>query len=636
MKEKPVTLKKKADVESRFNRIRWLSVVGGFMDGMKIEFAPGLNCIIGARGTGKTTVLEFIRFALDAMPDDEAACRRIEALVNQNLDFGRVELGIETKDGMSYIVTRSSGEDPIILAEDRKPTDVTLKAGSLFKADIFSQNEVESIADRSISQLDLLDNFEAQRIAELNAQLKHVGVELSANANGILPLQDKIAALDEELGELPGVEEKLKGMSATGGDDAKVINEAHGQKALRDREKRAVDGTAQFLAEHHRYIGEILGLLEREAVKQFSKDVLSGPNKAILGEIRQSLSECAREVDGHLKKAQERIGAEQARLEGNKGKLATAHAAQEMAFRTLIEKHQEAMGKATERSNFEKRRNELLAKKLERQELTDRRTKLQVERTTLLGKLSELRDKRFKARKEVADRINQVLSPNIRVTITQDGNPERYLALLEELLRGGRVKQGPVAQKIVNAMWPADLVRIARQKNADELVNKAELNPDQAAKVIATLGASGRLHELETVELIDKPKIELNDGGTYKDSQSLSTGQKCTTILPILLMESEKPLLVDQPEDNLDNRFISQTVVESLRKVKTRRQLIFVTHNPNIPVLGDAAKVLVLESDGTTATLIKNGDVDECKAEIVTLLEGGEDAFRQRKERYKY
>ena len=193
-----------------------------------------------------------------------------------------------------------------------------------------------------------------------------------------------------------------------------------------------------------------------------------------------------------------------------------------------------------------------------------------------------------------------------------------------------------MAQKIVNALWPGDLVAIARCRNSAALVEKAELNPSQADKVVSVLAGSGRLDDLETVELVDLPRIELNDGGTYKDSQSLSTGQKCTTILPILLMDSEKPLLVDQPEDNLDNRFISQTVVENLRKVKTRRQLIFVTHNPNIPVLGDAEKVFVLESDGRAARLVKSGPVDACKSEIVTLLEGGEEAFKQRKERYRY
>jgi len=66
---------------AHYHRIRWISVVGGFMDGAKFEFEPGLNCIIGARGTGKTTALELIRFALDAMPDDRDAYKRIDSLI---------------------------------------------------------------------------------------------------------------------------------------------------------------------------------------------------------------------------------------------------------------------------------------------------------------------------------------------------------------------------------------------------------------------------------------------------------------------------------------------------------------------------------------------------------------------------
>jgi ABC-type lipoprotein export system ATPase subunit len=106
--------------------------------------------------------------------------------------------------------------------------------------------------------------------------------------------------------------------------------------------------------------------------------------------------------------------------------------------------------------------------------------------------------------------------------------------------------------------------------------------------------------------------------------------------LPILLMDSENPLLIDQPEDNLDNRFVYETIVDSISKVKKKRQLLFVTHNPNIPVLGEADKVIVLESDGTNAKMVNQGTVDHCKANIVTLLEGGEDAFNRRKVRYAY
>lgn len=81
----------------------------------------------------------------------------------------------------------------------------------------------------------------------------------------------------------------------------------------------------------------------------------------------------------------------------------------------------------------------------------------------------------------------------------------------------------------------------------------------------------------------------------------LSTGQKCNTILPILLLDSDNPLSIDQPEDNVDNSFVFDSVVKNVRQVKRRRQLIFVTHNPNIPVLGGAEKVVVLDSNGITA-----------------------------------
>jgi len=135
---------------------------------------------------------------------------------------------------------------------------------------------------------------------------------------------------------------------------------------------------------------------------------------------------------------------------------------------------------------------------------------------------------------------------------------------------------------------------------------------------------------------MDEPRIQLRDGENYKDSLTLSTGQKCTAILPILLMDSENPLLVDQPEDNLDNRFIFETVVGSIRRIKRCRQLLFVTHNPNIPVLADAERVFVLDSNGSAATKANEGSVDQCKPDIITLLEGGEEAFKRRKERYAY
>ena len=94
------------------------------------------------------------------------------------------------------------------------------------------------------------------------------------------------------------------------------------------------------------------------------------------------------------------------------------------------------------------------------------------------------------------------------------------------------------------------------------------------------------------------------------------------------------PLVVDQPEDNLDNHFIYETVVKAVRRMKERRQMILVTHNANIPVLGEADLVIVMNSDGRTGHVEKSGTVDNCRREIIDLLEGGPEAFKRRSERY--
>ncbi len=93
-------------------------------------------------------------------------------------------------------------------------------------------------------------------------------------------------------------------------------------------------------------------------------------------------------------------------------------------------------------------------------------------------------------------------------------------------------------------------------------------------------------------------------------------------------------MLIDQPEDNLDNHFIYETVVDSILRLKSRRQMIFITHNANIPVLGEAELVVVMNSDGQRGFVEKAGSVDECRNEIIDLLEGGEEAFELRRKRY--
>jgi hypothetical protein len=132
----------------------------------------------------------------------------------------------------------------------------------------------------------------------------------------------------------------------------------------------------------------------------------------------------------------------------------------------------------------------------------------------------------------------------------------------------------------------------------------------------------------------DLPLIELRVGKTWRPSNRLSTGQRCTCILQILLLRSAAPLLVDQAEDSLDNAFIYEVLVERFSKAKEARQLIVATLNPNPPALADADRIHVLDTDDEgCGVLTAAGTFDEVKPHV-ERLEGGRKAFRARGERY--
>src|SRR5204863_7186477 len=143
---------------------------------------------------------------------------------------------------------------------------------------------------------------------------------------------------------------------------------------------------------------------------------------------------------------------------------------------------------------------------------------------------------------------------------------------------------------------PAELARRVRGRR---LTGSFALPDGQAATLERELTEPDLL-TLEVAELCDEATVELDIGTPgnrrYKPLSDLSPGQKSTAILLLTLQSGSEPLLIDQPEDDLDNRFVYDDVVQRLRSAKGRRQLVVATHNANIPVLGDAEQILVLEA----------------------------------------
>ena len=154
-----------------------------------------------------------------------------------------------------------------------------------------------------------------------------------------------------------------------------------------------------------------------------------------------------------------------------------------------------------------------------------------------------------------------------------------------------------------------------------------------------------QLMQLEALELEHQVDIFLNVAHSqsepnYRPLDKLSTGQQCTAILHLLLLENSDPLIMDQPEDNLDNAFIAERIVSELRSAKTSRQFLFATHNANIPVFGDAEWIGVFSAneDGGSLKSEDQGSIDvpKIRDQVANILEGGRDAFIQRKEKYDF
>lgn len=619
------------------HKILRLEVSGGFLDGLRFDFIDGLNCVIGGRGTGKTTVLEFLRYALNAMPDPREASaqhKQLDRLIQGNLGDGRLKAMIQTKEGLVYNIERAAGEDAQISDDLGLPTEFPLDG--VINIEVYSQNQIEEIANNPHFQLDIIDKFKRREIAESQNQIRALNRELSANAGEILKLKGEIVELSEGQSEIKLIEAKLKTFPRMKGQEGDLFQNEIAKKGVRDKEKR-------FVTQLAAYLGNVLRSVEgaREEFKTKSASIsklleaepADAPNAEIFGRIKKTFAQRSAAALSGMATTGQSIDQLQAEVTALHAELDKAHRLQEVQYQELLKKNEADKGRAQEQNQLQKRYNELVER---RKELEERKKALQSkidERKALLKSLSELRDERWKWRDGVASALNADLEPELRIKVEPCGDRTAYRDLLKEALRGTRTWYSSLVDKIAISIPPAEFAAIIQASGSEALVERLDIDEEKADWLVTQLRDTERIYELETVEVEDKPTIQLKDG-EYKDSSALSIGQKCTTILPILLLGSANPLLVDQPEDNLDNNFIYKTVVTRIQKTKNERQMIFVTHNPNIPVLGGAARVFVMESDGAKASLRAQGTVDEVRQDIETFLEGGREAFAKRKDIY--
>jgi ABC-type cobalamin/Fe3+-siderophores transport system ATPase subunit len=614
-------------------RIVSLGVSGeSFLQDVRFEFAERLNCIVAGRGRGKTTTVEFLRHVL---APSARASKDTQSQVQATLQRGRASVEVQIESAR-YTASRALGDAATTLTGASGRSDASIE--ELFPYDYYAHGEIEAIGEDHASQLRLLDGFARAEIADIGAEITSTLAQLQRNAGELRRVADDEERLRSEAEDVATLLESLSTLQPPEGGDSRAheLKAAQDAKGLRARERTAVEAARDAAKLSRR---EAAGLGE-QAARRFAATIdqvlLEGANREIIVPLATQIQKTRLALERAAEDMQRACDDLEVATRSNEQQLATRHAAQDEAYRNVLEQAREEQGRTRERERVQERLAKAQQAEANLRACETERRNAQQRRRELLGNLSKLRDRRFRVRERVAGMLSARLRPQVQVTITQSGDRAAYVEALTGALHKSGIMVRPVVEKIVRALGPEELAVLVVRGDKARLAEEASLNPDQAEKVIWKLAFEGRAWDLETIELGDVPRIELFDG-VYKESTELSPGQRCTAVLPILLLlESDRPLVIDQPEDEVDGDTLVGTIVRSVREVKATRQLVLVTHNPNIVVLGDAERVFVLESTGTRARIEAVGTVDETKDHIQRLLEGGSEAFLERKRRYGY
>ena len=613
-----------------------VEVSGGFLNGLALDLPAGLICIIGPRGSGKSTLAEAIRLALQGSPPTLPRARL--DLVKANLSQAVVTLTTRSShDRPGFIVRRTPGQSALVTARDRRSiAGVDIDRGTFLPLDAYANPDIEALADEALGprRRALLDDLRPLEFAEIELALAEDQRRLEANADRIRAGERTLRDLTEQLEEIGDAAAKLAEIPEPAeGSASPEFRAASQQRVANEREATQLAQIITGLIQLHKAIRiDLATPLPGWSSTESSK------NHAILANIGVAVSDLQRSLQHALQTLDDAFAEALRALRAAQGELALAHAAQNDQYLALNEANLEAVRLFELRAAAERQVASVDTLRAQRAIAIDELHKLNEDRKAAKAAYLLTRDKISSVRESIANDLGRVTSPRVRVRVIRNADVLEYRQLILDALRGSKLRNQDDILRAVSAIRPEDLAQVVRDDDLTELEAQAPLGKERNRKVLDALRLNLDSLALEVLPIDDAVTIELNvapsGAENFRDASSLSRGQKCTALLPLLLARRANPLLIDQPEDNLDNHFIFETVVESILRLKSQRQMLFVTHNANIPVLGEAELVVVLNSDGQRGFVEKVGTVDECKKEIVDLLEGGEEAFERRRRRY--
>ena len=642
----------------------------------RLKFNPWLNAIVGGRGTGKSTVVHALRLAMRRRDElsklDEASTARVTFDAFDRVPADRTARGglldstaIQTtlmRDGVRHRLNwrRPGGSptevNPAVEAESSgewTPSAVQAITPSRFPVRIFSQGQIVALSGENQQPLlQVID--EAAGVAARQMALKEA-------QDGFFSLRARIREIDSRLRgradlavRQQDVERKLKRFEDAG---HTAVLSAYQR---RSRQRREADRQFDVAASAAREIEDLAAGLQPEEIA----DGLFGPDAPEDRDAGATLQSMAEEVRSSAKRLHRESQRLREAIETHRHDLSSSNwqaeaDASAKDYEHLVEVlRAEGVSDPSEYGDLVQEGQRLDGESRRDQSEREERDRLLQQSRAQFGAVAERRRDVTKVR---MDFLGDTLAQNrfVRIHVRPYGDDPRVierslrevLGVLNDrfsrdiLVMADDVPTHGIVATLLEAL-PADLEE--RRNQFQTRLRHLRQRFDDACQGNGDFGgAFNNFLEREsarTPELRDKLmmwfpedglRVEYSRHGDGKDFQPISqasAGQRSAAMLAFLLAHGDEPLVLDQPEDDLDNHLIYDLVVRQIRENKVRRQIIVVTHNPNIVVNGDAEMLHALDFQAGQCRVVQSGSLQEdaMRETVCRVMEGGREAFERR------
>lgn len=604
-----VSPKDKPEIKNSY--IKSIAFEGGLLDETKIEFSPELNTLIGIRGSGKSSVLEILRYTL-------------------GIPLSHIAVDPRYKDGLIENVLRSGGKSIVTIVNKQKEEyrieKIYGQKEDIYKGNILQPSiSVSAVFDYPVyfGQKDL-SNKDADFEADLIQRL--VGTRLK-------DIQSKIEQKKREVGNIIAEIKKLRNLNDLKKETAMVIKNAEHQlkffkeKGVEVKLKQQtlfnsdVSKLSQSESSLRSYLNELQSLIANH--DYFFQQEISGSevNQEFFDEAKNLLKELKSEFE-KLKNIQNSSILLQEKFKELIGKINVKKDGLKEEFAKI---KREIGTETINPDNFLTLNRQIDTSRLKLLEIDKSEKKRKEWQDELLKKLADLDNlwlDEYQLLEKEVNRINEA-DGKLSIAVEFKGRRDKFTDKMKQIFRGSGIRETAYQEVETNYK---DFIQIYKDSSKLNTI----LNENQVVDFKRRF--SENLEDLLTFKVDNKIVIQYN--GKSLDKHSL--GQRASALILFLLAQKENDvLIIDQPEDDLDNQTIYDEVIKELKKVKGNMQFIFATHNANIPVLGDSEKVVACSFDEKKIT-VHSGSIDNHQTQrfVVDIMEGGDEAFSRRKKIY--